>query len=210
MKYFVICLCLFGLVFAGCSDSGESDLPVKTERFEFSDGIYQFYTNDSQYYGYGFWNYFLQDVTNNTYEVEGRKISGSIDGGYGMIIRNNADTDAEEKFYLILIYTDGFYYYGKYDGSQPAGSRWLDPIQDFTESPHINTGLNKINTIKAVKNSDGNFSVTVNGNAMPNFVDTDNVIPTSRVGFYASVASDESFPNTPVDIRFKLISNLVP
>jgi hypothetical protein len=62
---------------------------------------------------------------------------------------------------------------------------------------------NKSNIIKAVKTGTS-YAVYINDTLVHTFAE-DNAITGNRIGFQVSVGmeSEESFPNTPVDVRFK-------
>jgi len=211
MKYFVPVCLFFILVLTSCpsDSSGSSILPTKTIRWEDDrNGYTQFYTNDTQYYEMSFWMYFSATNITDVYHVECRKISGSHYYGYGLIMRSSS----EEKFYRIEIASDGSYRYSKFDETKPEGSRF-STIRTWEESSHINKGNNKLNRIRAVKDNGYagpgvKYSVYLNNQKVDDFIDDSEPITTARIGFSVTVGDEEyeSFPNTPVDVRFKRIT----
>jgi hypothetical protein len=98
-------ICFLVVILAGCPTDGEdgsSDLPVSLKLWEpGADGYVQFYTNDSQYCGYGFPK--LYDNTNaaGTYQIECKKVSGNEGQLYGMIFA--APNDDNDRYYRIGI-----------------------------------------------------------------------------------------------------------
>jgi hypothetical protein len=155
-----------------------------------TDGFYQFYTNDSQYFEYGF--PCLGNNNSNIFEIEIKKISGAQNVAYGMIF---AAKDSENR-YFVNITVDGYYVIGK------VVNRSGTIIRDWTKSYGLRTGYNVLNTIRVTK-SGSTFQVSFNGSNEASF--TDSSITGIGIGAYAVVGSreDESFPNTPVEVKFR-------
>jgi hypothetical protein len=93
------------------------------------------------------------------------------------------------------------YYYhvdGSWSGTNPS---------PWPASSLINKGFDPVvNNIKVINAGGGNFDIYFNGSYETSFKDA--TFTGGYSGFYASVgsASKESFP-TPVDVRFKLLSD---
>lgn len=184
---------VFGLALTAC-DTGSSDLPVSTIEWELDgDGFTQFYTNDSQYYGYSFWS--LDDNKGSTtYEIECKKLSGSQYYAYGMIF--GADNSASDKFYCVQITASGSYRVWMRNGSIRQA------LKSWESSDKLHTGHDTINRIK-VTTSGTTYTVYLNDSQVCTV--TDSSITGTRIGFFVSIgdATEESFPNSPVDARFR-------
>jgi hypothetical protein len=206
--FFGMLIVALTLVFAGCVsakspnvepasvDNSQADLPAKTIRWEAdSDGFRQFYTNDAQYYDYYFT---VSAITHSgdTYETEVKKMSGNASYGYGMLFCY----DSTDTYYRMLITTDGAYNIAK----RVAGMWAENPITPWTPSEAIVTGEGEMNTLKVVK-SGNSFTASINGQQVATFADSD-VIGT-KIGAFAGVGKvdEESFPNIPVDVRFRVL-----
>ena len=191
MKYLAAACLLFVLFFGGC----DSDLSVSTKQWETgSDGFEQFYTNDSQYYDYYFWNLYNSINGPDTYQIECKKLSGSNKYAYGMIF--GASNSVNNRYYYINITVTGSFNIYKRIGDS------YTMIKDWTESDELNTGYNVINTIKVTR-AGTTYTVYLNGAEVHEF--TDAPVIGNRVGYiaYVGLREHESFPNTPVDVRFR-------
>jgi len=189
----LVIVLVFGMSVTGC-DTGTNDLPVSTIEFEpDGNGFIQFSTNDPQKRG-TWWNLYDNINDRNIYEIECKKMSGAKNIGYGMVF-GASNTDNRE-YYLLGITTQGDYWIGKYSNEK------FTTIKDWAESEKLSTGYNTINTLKVVKNGTS-FTVFLNGSEVYQFTDTE--ISGDRLGYWTSIGSekDESFPNTPVDVRFR-------
>lgn len=201
---------VIGVLLVGCGNpaGGDPDLPVKTiEWVKDNDGFYQFYTNDPKNYGYGFLTLSDNPKENpDIYEIECQKISGAHNYPYGMIF-GVSDTSVNV-FYCVNIDTNGYYTIRERVPDGAGGYKWADNIKDWTFSARLKTGYNTLNTIKVEKLS-GYYFIHFNDNAVDMFpytvADENKKGHGSRVGFYTSIgsATDEKFPNTPVDTRFR-------
>ena len=192
------------LFFTACPTEPK-DLPVNTIRWQ-SDGsgFTQFYTNDPQYYDYGFWAHFVDHSENETFEIELKRISGYNHVGYGMIF--GADNASTTRHYVFLITNTGYYYIYSRDNStykdittQENGNPWI-----YNPSL-INAGNNQINKLKVTRNGN-EYTAYINNTEVIKFTDA-TVTGGNRYGPYAGVglAANEDFPNTPVDLRFRRI-----
>jgi hypothetical protein len=183
-------------------------------------GFYQFYTNDFYYCNKGLWM-ILGGGTHSydpmdSLDAEIKKESGYVDYGYGVIFCAQYNGDITG-CYRLLITTDGYYSLVKKiptadgytntvipDTNNPGGSSWA-------QCSALNQGYRVSNRIKIVRgfddiNSQVVFTVYFNDLTTPAFTFTDDTYTGGHIGFYASVgeAWEESFPGTPVDVRFKL------
>ncbi|GHV49872.1 hypothetical protein AGMMS49579_02560 [Spirochaetia bacterium] len=207
---------LCGLLFTACptdgGNGGPQNLPIKTIRFEpptDGNGGAQFYTNDSQYYGYSFTSHFTNgSIVPGTFEVMVNRLSGNSSYGYGMIFGGNSSSGGD--YYRLIITTNKGYQVRK-----RVGGVWTDFLPATTGvawpmAAALNSGLNQNNTLKVVRttNSPATFNIYFNGTLVTSFTDNSPIINTlsadTKFGLYAGVgvAADESFPNTPVDIRY--------
>jgi len=210
-------------VFSGC-DLG-TDLPFSTRTEWREDGFFQFSTNEHWRYGYVFRNNFYNvdsndDKDTENFEIEVKKISGNRHMGFGMIF---GQVDDGRHFYVI-INVNGQYMIGRRNlvtVTDPHGGTSQDfvdqPILGRTlaaswmDSDRLRRGVNRANTIR-VERSGTTFVVFFNGYEVDRFSDGFIIAGTHdaeghRIGFRASVGTNllESFPNTPVDVRFRLI-----
>jgi hypothetical protein len=195
MKY-LISGCFFVVILAACN-TGSSDLPVSTVEWELGeDGFTQFYTNDPQYYDYSFWSLY-NNQGSTTYEIECKKISGHREYAYGMIFA--ADNSSLTEFYCVRISANGGYGVWMKNGNAQQTA-----IKGWTKANELRTGYNTTNRIK-VTVSGTEYKVYLN-DAEVCQISTTAVVPFgTRIGYYVSVGDDteESFPNVPVDVRFK-------
>ena len=193
LKFFA-CL-LIPLFFAACDSptGGSGNAPVSTVNWELGqDNFIKFSTNDSKYYQYSFSASYENRNADDIYQAELKKMSGSLNYVYGMMFALQ-DFD---NYYRVDITTSKFYRILKRSGGAD------EVLKDFEITDLLYSGLNKINTIKAITSAAG-FTVFFNGHEVFNSDDTS--IAGEKIGYYASVGkeSDEGFPNTPVDLRFR-------
>jgi hypothetical protein len=196
-------LCALGVIVVSCDDGnggdGDDNLPVKTIEWETDgNGYTQFYTNDAQYY----YHYFTAsaDHSGDTYEAEVKKLSGNATYGYGMLFCYDSSNPDSLSYYRLLITTRGSYQIHK----RVAGTWAANPITNWTASAALNAGYNQANKLKVVK-ADNNFTVYINNQQVDTFTDSD--ITGTKIGAYVGVgeSDEESFPNTPVDVRVKVL-----
>jgi hypothetical protein len=205
----LIALCLvFVFVLAGCPNPN-TDLPIETIRFELDrGGYYQFYTNDPQYYNKVLMVGEYREIPDLTsLEFDCKKISGNKNHGYGLIIITGTQTAF--KSYYIGINTQKYYCVEKYDSTAPSGTNPWSYVINETPSTKLNAGYDTPNRIK-VTSEDKEFSVLFNNDATTDatFTIEEEII---QVGYFVIVGSEtgeygESFPNTPVDVRFRIIA----
>jgi hypothetical protein len=187
---------LFILILFGCdTENGTSDLSVSNIFFELrEDGFIQWYSNDPQYYNHSHRRIYENNNDQNIYEIECKKVSGYGSQWYGMIF--GASNSTNNKYCRILITINGSYYIDKIDDGK------MTIIKDLENSDKLYTGYDKTNNIKVTK-SGTTYTVFLNTNQVFQFNDTS--ITGNKIGYYVSVGSEtnESFPNTPVDVRFR-------
>ncbi len=183
-----------------------TDAAVKTILWQNDgSGFLQYSTNNVANCG-KFSNYVIDIYTPmTTVEADVKKISGSTTNGYGIYFCAQ-DTN---NFYRVLISTNGTYLVSKkqmgfflYDN---AGT-WKTSIPSpWATSTSLKTGYNVVNNIKVIHNGTGSFDLYFNGVKDITFIDS-----SFKGGFYGLWAivgstTDEAFPNTPVDVRGKII-----
>jgi hypothetical protein len=198
MKYFITLSLLVVFIFFGCDPgigNGSSDLPVSTELWALrSDGYIRFYTNDSTNYDYYFWNLYENKNAQNTYEIECKKMSGNLASGYGLVF--GASDSGVNQYYCLEIYANGYYRIWYRDND----TRKI--IKTVGYSDKLFTGTDKINNLKVALEGTA-WTISFNGNQVYQLSNLTEY--GSRIGFYVAVGSEtgESFPNTPVDVRFR-------
>jgi len=162
-----------------------------------SNGLVQFFTNDSQWYGYDFWIPYTQTKESqmSTVTATVEKQSGSFNTGFGIIFCYQDSNN----FYRLAIDALGHYsVYSKIAGDYTAIISWTSP-----QTSIINSGVGVSNVISVTQSSPHNFAVSFNGTKETQF--TDLAFTGGEAGFAASVSSaSETFPNVPEDIRYKL------
>jgi hypothetical protein len=189
---------IMGLLVMGCGNHNNNT--VYTVEFELDDeGFSQLATNDPENYGYVLWGVESEEIAvPNVYELECKKISGYEECGYGMVFETSHEN--KEKFYAVLISADGYYTIFKSVGTELEDETI---ITDWVESDTINTGYNELNKIKVIK-ADSTYTVYINDIEVDEFTDADDF--GDNIGLYVEVGyeDEESFPQIPVDVRFKL------
>jgi hypothetical protein len=195
MKRVILGIMALCLILASCKSN--SDLPIETKHFVYSlDGFRQTYTNDPQYYNNSLIAFYAPEVapSTSTWEIQCKKISGASSTKFGLVIGDYTCLN----FYHIVIDTTG-----RYCVEKRVGGAWY-PIKPWTASDELITGYDKLNAIKVTK-SDSIYTIFFNGTEVTTFTDSA-ITVVSRFGGSASVGvqTAESFPNTPVDVRFKL------
>ncbi|GHU73824.1 hypothetical protein FACS189450_14200 [Spirochaetia bacterium] len=220
-------LVIVSLLFTACppgGGDGSQDLPVKTIKWQpptdGKGGAIQFYTNDSANNNY----YFTTTFTNGsaspgTFEVIVNKLSGNGSYGYGMIFGiDDSDSESSNDYYCLIITTNG-----SYQVSKRVSDVWtyLKPTTTGVAWPTtaaLSSGFNQNNTLKVVRTGDSpaTFDIYFNGTRVDTFEDPNPIISTlsddTKFGLYVSVGSAayESFPNTPVDIRYTRGMSTIP
>lgn len=195
MKQSMVVCGVFALVFSGCVE-GKPDLPLETLWWETSeDGFVTYRTNDPQDYDYfGVELYDNANADQDTYQIQCKKMSGHGPTGYGMVF-----AASDSSHYRLLITLKGSYNLWK----QVSGT--ATQIRDWTDSEFLYPGYGKTNTITVTKDTN-RYTVYFNGLFAFRFDDS-SALTGTKIGFCAVVGSEteESFPNSPVDLRFKQI-----
>lgn len=191
------------ILFSACDNSpGDPGYTLKVDTIKYvrdNDGFYQFASNDKQYCGYAFWFYWNNGLhmTNGgtIIEAQVKKLSGAKNFGYGLIFgytNNNS--------YQLLIN-----YWGWYCLLTRMGNTF-NMLMDWSFSPYLITGYNKINTIKVSNNNSGFYDIYFN-DIFVNRTSSIMLTEGTGLGFISSIgySSNENFPMEPVDCRFKLL-----
>jgi hypothetical protein len=190
----------FAFIFIGCDtgtnddDGNDGNPPVFSGWKSDGNGFIQFFSNDPQKYDWANWNFFVNINDQNTYEIECKKMSGAGSYGYGMLF--GASDDDLYKYYYLAIFIDGTYIIDKNNGDV------VTEIKPLEKSDKLHTGYNVTNVLKVVKNG-AEYTVYLNGSQEYQFTDTE--ISGNRIGYRVRIGpeNDESFPDTPVDVRFR-------
>ena len=197
-------LLITAIVLSGCG-GGSPSVQVKTIEYQDDgNGFTQFYTNDKRNYNYSFWHSDLTpQETMFPVEIQVKKLSGNKSMVHGAFFCYKDD----HNFYRVVIDTEGNYYIFKHNSN---GTEPRTTIRGKTASPNLNTGYNTLNTIHVERDDEGQFTIKFNNNykndtEVITFEDT--TFTGGRCGFYVAVGDEtqEQFPNTPVDVRFKQI-----
>ena len=158
------------------------------------NGYVQFSTNNFEYYEKAWYQFFENVNKLGIYKIECKKINGAKPYGYGMVF--GASNNEPYSFFLLMINAEGYYCIQKKNNIE---SIYLKP---WIKSDILYTGYDVVNTLEVIEN-ESMFIVYLNGFQVYQFYD--NTIMGKRLGYYASIGNknEESFPNNPVDIRFK-------
>jgi hypothetical protein len=202
---------VFFLLFTGCPqqqgvDPGKSDLPITTIQWEDDGtGLRQFYTNDPAKYNNGYHHLSYYSDILNAVEIQIKKTGGASNYGYGMCFCYKDYNN----MYQLVITINGFYRIGKCvagNWSYYLGGIWTSTNGQWPNSANLNKGYGAVNDLKITSNGAGTFSVYFNGIREVDF--TDNSFTGGLSGCFVGIGniSAESFPNSPVDIRYKMIS----
>ncbi len=190
------------MLLVSCGHSNNTSTPpsIQTIKWQLDgNGFVQFFTNDSQYYNYSFWDTYTQtnESQMTTVTATVKKQSGSSSSGYGIIFCSQDSNN----FYRLLITTTGHYcVYAKVGGTYSAIIPWTS-----VPSSHLNNGVGVENEISVTQQTLNNFTVYFNGNLETTFSNTS--FSGGKAGFCASVSpTTENFPYVPEDVRFKLSS----
>jgi hypothetical protein len=193
-------LILFALGLVACQNPTNSavNLPVKTNAFGVKGNAWiNYYTNDAASLNYG--RYLTYDSTAYsspaTITVVLKKNSGNSTTGYGFLW-NYQDSS---NFLRLLISEDGWWQVCK----KVSGS--YSELFTWASNTALRQGYGVENTISLVPQN-GVWRIYFNGQDTACVV-ADSSLPNSgRIGLYVVVGdgSIESFPNTPVDVDFKI------
>ena len=199
--WLVPAVCMLLISCGHSSNNSSTSTSIQTIQWQLDgNGFVQFLTNDAQYYDYIFWSTYTQtnESLMSTVTATVKKQSGSLYSGYGIVFCYQDNNN----FYRLFIDAAGQYsIYSKVGGNYSAIIPWTT-----TPSAHLNSGVGVENEISVIQQSPNNFSVNFNGTQETTF--SDGNFSGGRAGFCAYVAkqSEENFPNTPEDIRYKFSS----
>ncbi len=161
-----------------------------------SNGDIQFSTNNPDYKGYAFWAW-LKESNQTSFskiEVEVTRKSGSIFGAQGAVFC----LQDERNFYAVLISANCDFAILKCSNGS------LGYLSDWKKDFNLHAGLNVKNTIRVEKSVLFNdYNVFFNNNVTTTF--NDSQLNSGYCGFIVGLSTDEQFPSTPADIRFKLL-----
>lgn len=144
-----------------------------------------------------FWSTGGEDFGDGTYEVDATQVEGTLDNGYGMMLRVNNDTDS---FYLFEVSGDGFVWIGAcVDGCETEVTPLVE--DGWFQSDAVNQGLNNTNHLR-VDATGGNFTFFVNGQQVGQATDTrfatgDIGLLVETLGTAGVVVNFDNFKMTP-------------
>jgi hypothetical protein len=187
--------------------TGNGNLPVKTIEWEEDEsGFRQYYTNDTAKYNNGSNHLSYYDETMDTIEMQVKKESGSSNYGFGL----NFCYNGYQNRYIILIDTNGHYaILRKLKGATSFnfndGLGWVVNNKNWPYNQYLKKGFGALNDIKVVR-SVNTFHVSFNGTEVFSF--TDGSFTGGEAGCTLDIGNSnyENFPNTPEDVRYKMIS----
>lgn len=104
------------------------------------DGVYEITVNT---FGDIYWVTAGEEFSDGVFEVEAVPVEGSIDNGYGMIIRVNEDDGA---FYVFKISSDGYAFIGRC--TEFCLESEVFESKEWFSTPVIVQGLNVTNTLR--------------------------------------------------------------
>jgi len=186
----------FFVLFSFCIITGFTDPEIKTIQFQRDEnGYIQFFTNDVSLYNYGFTGYSEEIISSGVFELEIVLNSGSEYVGRGMIF----GAENEHKWYAILIETRGSYTIIKNINGQ------LTELAKGSTN-QITRGLGNSNIVKAVRRG-RNIEIFINNNRRPIYTIRNIEFEGDKMGYFVMVGDSEfeSFPQIPLDIRFRKI-----
>lgn len=138
-----------------------------------TDGVYRFeIAKDTG----SFWTTAGDNFANGTYQVDVVQRAGSVDAGYGMMLRVDDETD---DFYLFEVSGDGYVWIGRC--LQGCADQRILVNDWWFESPAVNRGLNVVNQLR-VEADYGNLLFYVNDREVGRF--TDYTFTEGDVGLY--------------------------
>ncbi len=194
------------MLLVSCGHSGNNSIilpSIQTIAWQLDgNGFVQYYTNDAQYLGYGFFHAYAQtdESQMSTVTATVKKQSGSLSSGYGIVFCYKDSNN----FYRLLITTTGHYcVHAKTGGTYSTIIPWT-----ATPSLHLNVGTGVENEISVTEQTLNHFTVYFNGMFETTFSDAN--FSGGSAGFYLGVSpTTENFPYIPEDVRFKLSSPVI-
>lgn len=208
---------ILSLSLGGCSDAGAGGdggggTNVSTVLWEEDGkGYVQYKTNDSNTSGT------LQFATvngttgSNSVQVETKKLSGDASGFYGMLFGHQ---DNDNYYVLVVDYdkTDRWYELGKYEGGTYSA------IKSYQKATAINNDSADSITMRVSRtdggdgygNGTGDITIEFKSGSEASFTTEATVASDAfslgSKGFVVEITSSENFPDTPVDVRFKMLT----
>jgi hypothetical protein len=197
LRFLALAAAAFSLALIVSCSGGAGGPSVETISWK-SDGygFIQYSTNDSAKLNYSMGcTYSSTNSAPSVVTATVKKISGASTYGYGVLF---AVTDTNNR-YRVMIDCTGYY------RVDMISAGYTYAFQDWTYDEAIHAGYDAQNTI-AVTYSAPNYSVAINGTHMVSFPADGTVGTSGYSGFYLSVGTsvEEDFPDTPVDVRFKM------
>jgi hypothetical protein len=188
-----------GLLVSCSSEPSGPD--IKTIRWENDGaGYLRFYTNDASNLGFGFWRTYTNTNSPTTFPASivtatVKKMSGAENFGYGVAFACTGNSN----LYRAFIDCTGYYRIDKIVNGSPT------VIQAWGPNAAVLPGYGVLNEI-AVTYSAPNYSVRINGTLVSTFAADATLGTAGSSGFFVGIGSsaDESFPETPVDVRYKM------
>lgn len=177
----------------------DEEKAVATILFQEDDeGSTQFYTNDNSYYGQKFVyvSYSTYQASMDTTEIEIKKNSGHAETAYGLVF-----CQQNTKYYGVYINVNGeFYIEKKVSDHYVIIQDWTGPVGSLL------TGYEVTNRLK-VRYESSSMTFFVYFNDVLEYSFTDSTFSGGLSGYYAVVDNNdlEDFPNSPVDIRYRLL-----
>jgi hypothetical protein len=210
LRPIVVIVAIVAFVFVGCDNpsggSGAGAPAIETVPWEpDADGFLRFSTNDPEHLGY-FFAYPLPFAFTSDYrfEVTLEKSSGGLAPPMGVVF-NYTDID---NFYSALIRPNGGWLIHK-----RSNGVWAEEfLASCNEDCGVNSGLNERNVISVeYADADQEWTLTINGNVVTTFTDPDQLDP-GYVGLKTVIGGEEqeSFPDVPVDVRFRVEDAVAP
>lgn len=197
-------LVIIGLLLASCGSSPSSSVALQTNRWQLDgNGFVQLATNDAQYHGRVFITDFPQtgQTRMDTVTAVVKKQSGSLYGGYGIIF---CYVDSYNYYRLLIDAAGQYSLYAKINGVDTAIIPWT-----IAASPNLKTGVEVENMISVRQTTLNNFVIYFNGVQVATFNDATFSGGTAGFAAYVNTKDNENFPDTAVDVRFKLTTPVV-
>ncbi len=178
----------------------------KSELFVQQNGVYEFTTNDSAYWGpngYTLWALpFAGQQTFMKRDAALIKSSGNAYAGYGIIFcQHDAGNPSQGETMLVaMINSQQQYTIGEATGS--VYTPYTSPT--WVQNPGLAKGYGMTNNLKVTRDADGLFHLSLNGSEVMTF--RDGRIPLEAGGgdgYLAVISPQDSFPGTPVTVSYK-------
>lgn len=189
----------------GSSDDGTPAAIVTEKYTKQSDGSYFFSVNDTKEIDSDGKTYYCCNATPAgtgvfTYTVKLRKDSGAQNGGFGVVFQK---TDSKN-FWVFNINVLGSYYLAKVvDGgiNEMSSLSWVF-------SPFLTPGYGKTNEIRIAYLGNNSYTIYANGNTVVSYTDSkwQPALTNGCFGLDTVIMPNESFPGTPLTVRYEVVS----